>query len=118
MLKHASSNGVEDVVVMFHSFSAVKERDLQYTQIRPDRIVRYRFAALLDYLAQRSDRFIVTTFSEISKDTSQLQGQHSRPVADLGFARPLVRKLVQGANRFFGYSRFELIPLNLSTHWL
>jgi len=101
MLDHASSNGVEDVVVMFHSFSAVKARDLQYTQIRPDRIVRHRFAALLDYLAQRSDRFIVTTFSDIANDTNQLQGQPRGSVADLGFARPLARKLVQGANRFF-----------------
>jgi hypothetical protein len=101
MLEHASSSGVEDVVIMFHSFSAVKARDLQYTRIRPDRIVRYRFTALLDYLAQRSDRFIVTTFSETANDTSQLQGQHGGSVADLGFARPLARKLVQGANRFF-----------------
>ena len=101
ILEHASSSGAEDVVVMFHSFSAVKARDLQYTQIRPDRIVRYRFAALLDYLAQRSDRFIVTTFSEIANDTRQLQGQHRGSVADLGFARPLARKVVQGVNRFF-----------------
>ncbi len=46
------------VVAVLHSFSGVKPKDVQYRQMKPDRVVRQRLRFFLDYLASNSDRSI------------------------------------------------------------
>ena len=101
ILEHACEAGVPHVVAVFHSFSAVKSRDPQYSQMRADRIVRRRFERLLDYLANNRQRLEVTTLGEAAAQCEQFHGAQKSAIADLGFALPLARSLVQGVNRFY-----------------
>ena len=101
VLEHASASGMEHIVVVFHSFSAVKSRNLQYSDLRPDRLVKRRFAWLLDYLSQNPSRFTVTTFADLATHIGELSPQNRDTFADLGFVHPLARKAVQGFNRLY-----------------
>jgi hypothetical protein len=100
ILEHARESGTQHVVAVFHSFSAVKTKDDQYSRMRPDRIVRSRFERLLDYLAGNS-RFQVATLGETAAESEGFNLTPDAGVANLGLARPLARKLVQGINRFY-----------------
>jgi peptidoglycan/xylan/chitin deacetylase (PgdA/CDA1 family) len=100
ILDHSHQSGAGHVVIMFHSFSAVKARDPQYSAMRPDRIVRRRFNALLDYLASNQDRFTVSTFGELAGQLTGLSTQET-PLPRLGYSRPLLRNLVQAVNQWY-----------------
>jgi len=101
MLDDLHSSGAAHVVIVFHSFSAVKAADDQYSEIRPDRIVRRRFSRLLDYLAGQTNRFVVSTFDELSQDLDQLKPGSSPGIPELGYVRPFCRKVVQAVNRTY-----------------
>lgn len=103
-LLQAQACGLRDCVIVFHSFSAVKHRDVFYSQIKPDRVVIARYLGLLDFLAERSDRFEVTTMAAAAVDRIRLLEEQVRTPAripDLGAFAPLCRKAVQAVNRFY-----------------
>lgn len=102
-LEQAQKAGMEHVVLVFHCFSFVKSRDAQYQDLRPDKVVMNRFTSLLDHLALHNDRFEVSTMGALANTLVLGGAQSDAPacIPQLGFARPLARKLVQIANRFF-----------------
>jgi hypothetical protein len=100
VLEHAHSVGVDVVVAVFHSFSAVKPKDIFYTDFRLDWIVARRLERLAQYLADNSDKFEVTTFRELSHEGLS-ESQKSRPMAHVGLLAPVLRKAVQGINRLY-----------------
>jgi peptidoglycan/xylan/chitin deacetylase (PgdA/CDA1 family) len=99
ILDHAHCTGTEHVVIMFHSFSGVKPKDVQYSELRPDHIVRRRFTGILNYLAASQDRFRVSTFGELAQKPDILSTCTPTPLPRLGYIYPLTRKLVQLLNR-------------------
>lgn len=100
-LEQAQKAGMEHVVLVFHCFSFVKSGDAQYQDLRPDKVVMNRFTDLLDHLAANGDRFEVTTMGELANalESGSARGGKSTVIPQLGFARPLARKVVQIANR-------------------
>lgn len=100
-LEQAQQAGMEHVVLVFHCFSFVKSRDAQYRHLKADTVVMNRFTDLLDHLVAHGDRFEVSTLGALAQalasDGSSSQGTACVP--QLGFFRPLARKLVQIANR-------------------
>jgi hypothetical protein len=61
MLDAAAMSGQQHFVILFHSFSTVKEKNETYGDIRPNRIVIRRLEKLFRYLAHNPDRFRVET---------------------------------------------------------
>jgi hypothetical protein len=100
-LDAAQRGGLRRVVIMFHSFGAVKARDVGYERFRPDRIAISRFRRLLDFLAENSSAFRVRTFDDLAGAMGELSEQESALVPDFGWRRPLLRKVVQAANRLY-----------------
>lgn len=95
---HAS--GTRHVVIVHHSFACVKARDVQYREMKPDRVVMRRFISLLDYLAENSDRFEVTTMDALARHEDEaLPGQAVVP--SLGYLPPLLRTVQQAVNRLY-----------------
>jgi hypothetical protein len=100
VLEHAHSVGLEVVVAVFHSFSAVKPKDIFYTDFRLDWIVARRLRRLAQYLAENSDKFEVTTFRELGQGGLS-ESPRSLPMAHVGLLAPVFRKAVQAVNRLY-----------------
>ena len=100
-LEQAHSAGMAHVVPVFHCFSFVKNRDHQYHDLRPDKVNMDRFTTLLDHLAEHRDRFEVDTLGALARSLPSEPPQTLAQICvpQLGFVRPLARKLVQVANR-------------------
>jgi hypothetical protein len=101
VLDHAFESGLEHVVAVFHSFSAVKPGDPQYSRLRPDRIVQRRFTLFLDYVANNPARFRVSTFGDLAARVADVHRAPEGLIADLGVLRPLARKIVQAINSLY-----------------
>jgi peptidoglycan/xylan/chitin deacetylase (PgdA/CDA1 family) len=102
MLDDAAAAGQQHFVLVFHSFSAVKARDISYRQIRPNRIVIRRLERTMRYLAENSDRFQVRTMGEIAADERKLEREAAAVfVPDLNLVQCGVRKAVQAINNFY-----------------
>lgn len=84
------------VVFLLHSFSFLKRRDVQFRDMRPDRLVIRRFEALCRFLHANSHRFQLRTFSERPR---LAENAAFGSVPRLGTIRPLCRKFVQAMNR-------------------
>ncbi len=99
MLDVGVATGQQNFVLVFHSFSAVKPRDVTYSKMRPNRIVIRRLERLFQYLAENPRRFQVSTFGEL---VTRLDDPSMRPgaatVAHLGLVRSAVRKATQLVN--------------------
>lgn len=91
--------GISDVVIVHHSFACVKAKDVQYLNIRPDRIVMRRFTALLDFLASNSDRFEVATMGALAGAMPSPNTESRDFIPSLGYFMPLVRTFQQAVNR-------------------
>jgi hypothetical protein len=103
-LLQAQSSGLGDCVIVFHSFSAVKHKDVFYSQMKPDRLVISRYLGLLRFLAENHNLFEVTTMAEAAADNGRLvreQVQQPAPIPDFGTLAPLCRKGVQAINRLY-----------------
>jgi hypothetical protein len=98
VLDDAHAAGVSHISAIFHSFSAVKARDSQYSRIKPDRVVRKRFAFLLDYLSANEDRFRVGVIAELARELRDPPPPIAGAIPELGFFHPLGRKAVQAIN--------------------
>jgi hypothetical protein len=103
VLDDSHASGTTHICIAFHSFNGVKPKDVQYTEMKPDRIVQRRFEFLLDYLAANQDRFHVSTVGDLARQLqSSTEFVDSRAsVARLGLLHPLARKLVQGMNSIY-----------------
>lgn len=100
MLEAAAGAGQQHFVIVFHSFSAVKPRDGDYTEIRPDRIVIRRLEGLFSYLARHPKEYRVSTFGDAAGEAPPVE---SAPgvMANLPMLPAALRKFVQAANRYY-----------------
>lgn len=90
-----------DAVVILHSFSLFKVRNVQYEGGRPNRIVTRRFHRLCHWLSS-SPELPTYTFSQLARavETGQYEAAHVTPCR-LSHPRTLVRKAVQAWNGFY-----------------
>lgn len=95
-IRRMTESGCRDVVLVFHSFSFLKNRDVRFEKARRDRIVIHRFRRLCAELARLSDEIEVSVFGSV--DLARVQASNAQVVPSLGFLRPAVRKVVQGLN--------------------
>jgi peptidoglycan/xylan/chitin deacetylase (PgdA/CDA1 family) len=100
-LTQARAAGLGHVVLIFHSFSTVKPRDVYYSSMRPDWIVISRFRRLLKYLADQGDKFEISTFGEAACDLERFDVEQPVPHLELGLVKPLLRKGLQVVNRVY-----------------
>jgi hypothetical protein len=101
-LLSAFGGGLRHVVLVFHSFSAVKARDPGYGRFRPDRLVIGRLRRLLRFLSENPATFRVRTFSDLAQEGFEEPVAHQPAhLPDLGPVRPFLRKAVQGINRAY-----------------
>lgn len=101
-LDHLQAARVSHIILVFHSFSTVKPKDIQYSAMRPDRIVQGRFMGLLDFLAKETHRFTVLPLSDIVSSLEELKlHKQQSAIPRLGIINPLVRKATQVLNRIY-----------------
>lgn len=105
-LLEGHSHGLRHCVIVFHSFSIVKHKDIFYSKIRPDRLVIARYRGLLRFLAAHHERFEVRTMGDAAGCPNLLADVHARqpdaaPVPGLGTLLPMWRKGVQAVNRLY-----------------
>jgi hypothetical protein len=98
MLDAAAAARQEHFVIVFHSFSAVKAKDVAYSELRPDRIVIRRLEKLFAYLAAHPDRFEVTTMGDTAGAISAAEPSSAAVVPDLPLLGAALRKGVQFVN--------------------
>ena len=98
MLEAGVAGGQRHFVIVFHSFSATKSKDLFYNQIRPDRVVVARLRRLAEYLARNPDKFRVTTFGDLTPGPLD---EGAAPIVSLDLMNAGIRKFVQGVNRVY-----------------
>jgi hypothetical protein len=86
-----------DAVIILHSFSLFKVRNVQYDGGRPNRIVARRFRRLCEWLA--AEQLPVRTFSDLAAAIADntYQARHVPPCR-LAHPRAIVRKAVQAWN--------------------
>ena len=103
ILDDSHAFGAPHVCIAFHSFHGVKPKDVQYTEMKPNRIVQRRFEFLLDYLATNQERFCISTIGDLARQVQAQGGVEKRRtcIAKLGFFHPLARKVVQGINSVY-----------------
>lgn len=89
--------GCRDVVLVFHSFSFLKNRGFRFERCRPDRIVIHRFRKLCAALSHMREEVEVAVLGEA--DLSRTLPSQPQMVPSLGLVRPALRKMVQGLNR-------------------
>jgi hypothetical protein len=89
-----------DAVMILHSFSLFKVRNVQYDGGKADRIVSRRFRRFCEWLSK--ERLPVYTFSELARAVAD-SGYQARcaPPCRLTHPRGLVRKVVQVWNRSY-----------------
>ena len=95
-----------DAVLILHSFSLFKVRNLQYHRGRPNRVVASRLRRLCQWLRDNSVAYPTRTFAELARTiaTSQYQANAAPPCKLTGpraILRALTRKAVQAGNRFY-----------------
>jgi hypothetical protein len=90
-----------DAVVILHSFSLMKVKNVQYDGGRLNAIVAGRFRGLCQWLAQNADEFPTRTFSQLAEAVraGQHQAKAVPPCRLPGVIRPYLRKAVQLYNR-------------------
>ncbi|MCC6590319.1 MAG: hypothetical protein IT168_26735 [Bryobacterales bacterium] len=109
MLRQCRKLGIEDVVIVFHSFSFIKKKDFRYDETRPDHTVMNRFESLLSFLAANAAEFEVATMAGFAANPPSAPPPAPKGLPDLGLAGTLARKAVQLYNRPYSY-----FPLQMS----
>lgn len=92
-----------DAVLILHSFSLFKVRDIQYRDGRLNRIVTRRFEKFCDWLVTHGEDYPPRTFSDLACLVKE-QNYQPKAVEPCTIKRPLralTRKLVQGMNNFY-----------------
>ena len=92
--------GGADAVVILHSFSLFKVRNVQYDGGRPNRIVANRFRLLCEWLA--AERLPVLTFSDLAAAVAdKTYAAKCVPPCRLVHPRAILRKAVQAWNNLY-----------------
>lgn len=87
-----------DAVLILHSFSLFKVRNVQYEGGRPNRIVTRRFRRMCEWLVETRE-VPVYTFAQLAAAVAEKSYQaHSVPPCCMTHPRALVRKAVQAWN--------------------
>lgn len=92
-----------DTVLILHSFSLLKVRNVQYDGGRLNRIVTRRFRNVGRWLAEHRDRYPVRTFSQLAEDLKPGRYE-AKAVTPLTLNRPLralTRKVLQAVNDLY-----------------
>jgi len=92
-----------DAVMILHSFSLFKVRDVQYNGGRLNRIVARRFRKLCRWLAENADEYPTYTFAQLAEaiDAGRYEAGAVRPCTLTSRWRPITRKVVQGINAIY-----------------
>ncbi|MFP4104501.1 MAG: polysaccharide deacetylase [Phycisphaerae bacterium] len=96
------SAGAEAVLIL-HSFSLMKVRNIRYDGGRPNRVVIRRLRQLCRWLAENRQQYPTRTFSDIAGEVDQ-GIFHAREVPPAAVVKPIqavTRKAVQGVNRWY-----------------
>ena len=91
-----------DAVVILHSFSLFKKRNMQYDGGRPNHIVTRRFRRLCEWLEANKNKYPSYTFSELAEAIAD--GRYTAkavPPCRLSGLRVLIRKAVQAINNIY-----------------
>jgi len=88
--------GCRDAVLVFHSFSFLKNRDARFERCRPDRLVIRRFRRLCLELSRMREEVEVCVLGEA--DLARARSPQQQVIPSLGWFRPALRKAVQGLN--------------------
>src|SRR5262249_11775466 len=89
--------GCHDIVLVLHSFSLMKNQGLRFEQRMPDQIVIHRFRKLCAALREMRGEIEVAVLGEL--DLKAIPMPQPQVVPELGWWKPVMRKIVQGANR-------------------
>ena len=95
-IRYLQKAGGKAAVLVFHSFSFLKNRDTRFERCRPDRIVIHRFRRLCLELSRMREEVEVCVLGKA--DLSRVQSPQQQIIPSLGWFRPAVRKAVQGLN--------------------
>jgi len=68
ILHSANKRKIGPIVILTHPFEFVKNIDLQYMHLKPNKLTQKRFQMLCQYLEKNKDLFEVTTFSQGYQD--------------------------------------------------
>jgi len=91
-----------DAVLILHSFSLMKVRNVQYDGGRPNRIVTRRFERLCRWLAEHREAYPVRSFAQVAEAVAQGEyAARTAPPPRLSATRAVVRKLVQAYNGLY-----------------
>jgi hypothetical protein len=91
-----------DAVLIFHSFSLFKVRNVQYEGGRMNWIVARRLRRLCEWLADHAKEFPTYTFSQLGRAIADKSYEaRAVPPPRLSGARALVRKAIQVYNRLY-----------------
>jgi hypothetical protein len=91
-----------DAVVILHSFSLFKVRNLAYDGGRPNRIVARRLRRLCDWLAENADEYPVHTFARLAEAVAAGEYEAAAAPPPIVFGpRAIVRKAAQLVNRIY-----------------
>jgi hypothetical protein len=94
-----------DAVLILHSFSLFKVKDVQYRNGRPNRVVMRRFQQFCRWVAENRERYPARTFSELGRMVEE-DGYQPKAVKPCRLNKPLralTRKVVQGLNNFYWF---------------
>jgi peptidoglycan/xylan/chitin deacetylase (PgdA/CDA1 family) len=89
--------GCRDAVLVFHSFSFLKNRGVRYEAARPDLIVLRRFRKLCRELSRRGAEFEVAVLSETHLEG--IEKPQPQVIPSIGWLQPTIRKAVQAWDR-------------------
>jgi hypothetical protein len=102
MLDATATAGFEHFVLVFHSFSAVKARDVTFAEMRPNHIVIRRLRKMFRYLAEHPARFQVETMGSVAQHPELFQnGRRVSVLPRLNLGQSLARKTVQLINNAY-----------------
>ena len=89
--------GCRDVVLVLHSFSLMKNQGLRFEERTPDQIVIQRFRNLCAALRELRNEVEIRVLGDL--ELSSIPVPQPQVVPALGWLKPVMRKIVQGANR-------------------
>ncbi len=92
-----------DSVLILHSFSLFKVRNVQYDGGRPNGIVTRRFRRMCNWLARRRDSLPARTFLQLNEAvfTGDYDAKEAEPCTIRRPLRALMRRAIQFVNNFY-----------------
>ena len=94
-----------DAVLILHSFSLFKRKDIRYNGGKPDRIVIRRFKKFCQWLDKNRQTYPSRTFSDLGEMVRE-NGYRPKSVPPCKIEKPVrasIRKIVQGLNNFYWF---------------